>query len=798
MNSVNTPAGDPGSDPSQTQVTDPAKETMNLPADTSATSTPIQQADPASWVGRQLGKYKITGVLGVGGMGVVLQGHDSTIERDVAIKLLPSELSADSIALNRFLVEAKSAGQLNHPNAITIYDIGQEGSTHYQVMEIVSGGSVEEHLEKHGAYSVADATRMISAACLGLSAAHAAGLIHRDIKPSNLLLTQDGSVKISDFGLAKRTQSQSLQMTRAGQIIGTPYYMSPEQCQSQEVDVRSDVYSLGATYYNLLTGETPYSDGDSLIQVMYAHCNSPPPNPREIRFEVPTACVHIIERAMAKQPDDRYASTAEMRRDLEAVLAALSGTDIELPSHPSDTLATTPVPESESRTNSSASRQLPILVAAFSIVLVAVVGVLFLKFGQGNSTRISEFQDTAENGAANLIPPPAGEPIRIGILHSLTGTMSDSESPVVDAVLLAINELNSEGGLLGRPVEAVIADGRSHSDSFAREAERLIKEEQVATVFGCWTSASRKTVVPIFEKYNHLLVYPVQYEGIEESPNVIYLGATPNQQIIPAVKWAYAFQDKRRFFIVGSDYVFPRVASEIIKDQLNELNAELVGELFVPLGSVDVKTIIQKIQDTQPDIILNLINGDTNTIFFRELHKQGITPSEIPTISFSIGEAELQRLDTSRVAGDYAASNYFQSVESPENQRFVSRFKERYGPQRVLTDAMEAAYFGVKLWGQAVQDASSIEPLEIRDAMRNQTMQSPGGNVRIDPKTQHTFKTPRIGRIQADGQFEIIWIAAKPESPIPYPASRTTEKWTTLIESLYTDWGGQWAAQPDD
>jgi urea transport system substrate-binding protein len=376
--------------------------------------------------------------------------------------------------------------------------------------------------------------------------------------------------------------------------------------------------------------------------------------------------------------------------------------------------------------------------------------------------------------------------------------MSDSESPVVDAVLLAIEELNREGGLLGRPIEAVVADGRSDSATFAREAERLILQEEVCTVFGCWTSASRKTVVPVFEEFDHLLVYPVQYEGIEESPNVIYTGATPNQQIIPAVKWAYAFEGKRRFFLVGSDYVFPRVAHEIIKDQLSELGADLVGEEFLALGSTDAQSAIEKIKQSRPDVILNSINGDSNTAFFAELRKAGITPAEVPTISFSIGEEELRHLNVDAMTGDYAAWNYFQSIDSPENKDFISSFQKKYGPQRLVTDPMEAAYFGVKLWASAVRDAETTNTSEIRRSMRNQRLRAPEGDVRIDAATQHTFKTPRIGRVQNDGQFEIVWTAAKPQQPIPYPASRTTELWRAYLHDLYTGWGDQWSAPPEE
>lgn len=782
--SPNKPAR-PDDSPEHSASSKSLDETMLLGGDTKPVAASVLRESPEQWIGQRLGKYEIASVLGVGGMGVVLKARDHSIDRDVAIKVLPQELSADESTLHRFLAEAKSAGKLSHANAVTIYEVAQEGPIHYLVMEVVSGGSADDHLEQSGAYSVADATRIVSEASKGLAAAHKQGLVHRDVKPANLLLTEDGEVKVADFGLAKRAENQSMMMTQAGHLVGTPYYMSPEQCEGGDVDARSDVYSLGATYYSLLTGRCPFEDSGSVVQVMFAHCNAGPPDPRKVRATVPAACAAIIERAMATNPANRYQSMDGMRTDLEAVLAAMSGAGIQLPSQSSATLVR---PTVKTGRRIFAGR---LLGAAGLLMLAGVGAAYFFSDGDGGSKLTDE---TPPNEDAVVSTPPTGEPIRVGVLHSLTGTMGHSGTSVTDATLLAIDEINRSGGLLGRPIEAVVADGRSDPAIFAREARRLISVENVSTVFGCWTSANRKTVVPVFEELDHLLVYPVQYEGIEESPNVIYTGAAPNQQIIPAVKWAYAFENKRRFFLVGSDYVFPRVAHEIIKDQLQQLGAELAGEAFLPLGSSEVQPIVAQIQEADPDVILNCINGDSNLAFFAELRAAGIEPSATPTISFSVEEEELRQLDPSAMAGDYAAWNYFQSIESPENKQFVASFQKKYGPQRVVTDPMESAYFSVKLWAQAVAESKSTDVRQIRRAMLNQRMESPGGDVRIDPATQHTFKTPRIGRVRPDGQFEVVWTAAKPEPPSPYPSSRSAEKWRAFLHDLYVGWGDQWAA----
>ncbi len=391
-----------------------------------------------------------------------------------------------------------------------------------------------------------------------------------------------------------------------------------------------------------------------------------------------------------------------------------------------------------------------------------------------------------------LFRPRAGKPVRVGILHSMTGTMSISERSVAESTQLAIDELNQKGGVLGRKIQATVADGASDWPTFALQAEKLIVEERVCTLFGCWTSASRKTVKPVVERLDHLLFYPVQYEGLERSPNIVYTGAAPNQQIIPAVKWSLDHLGKR-FFLVGSDYVFPRTANAIVKDQVALLNGEITGEEYLLLGSKDVSGIVQKIVQAQPDVILNTINGDSNVAFFKELRKAGITPQTIPVVSFSIGEDELRSLKIQDIAGDYAAWNYFQGIQSEENSQFVQSFRKKFGPDRVTDDPMEAAYFGVYLWAQAVEDAGTDEVKAIRRAIKDQSMTAPEGIVYIDGETQHTWKSVRIGRIRDDGQFDIVWNSGRPVRPVPYPVFRSRANWDSFLANLYLSWGKKWA-----
>jgi len=381
--------------------------------------------------------------------------------------------------------------------------------------------------------------------------------------------------------------------------------------------------------------------------------------------------------------------------------------------------------------------------------------------------------------------------IQIGVVHSLSGTMAVSESPLVDAVRMAVDELNASGGVLGKSVEVVVADGQSDPDIFASEAERLIVQDQVAVLFGGWTSASRKAMLPVVETHNTLLFYPVQYEGLEDSPNIFYTGAAPNQQILPGVQWAYATLAKR-FFLVGSDYVFPRAANEIIREQLAALGGEIVGEDYLLLGSSDVNSIVEQIEQAAPDVILNTINGESNLAFFKTLREAGITSEKIPTISFSIAEVELQAMPVGLATGDYLVWNYFQSVNSPRNREFVAAYKKRYGSDRVTDDPIQAAYTSVILWAKAVEKANALDTDAVREALHGMQHHAPEGTITIDPESQHLWRMARVGRIQEDGEVAIVWDSRVSLKPEPFPRFRDRAEWDELLDRFYRQWGNRW------
>lgn len=381
--------------------------------------------------------------------------------------------------------------------------------------------------------------------------------------------------------------------------------------------------------------------------------------------------------------------------------------------------------------------------------------------------------------------------IKVGVLHSLTGTMAISETALVDATLMAIDEINQAGGLLGKLLKPVVVDGASDPTVFAREAERLILDEGVVTIFGGWTSASRKTMKPIIERRDHLLWYPVQYEGLEQSPNIIYGGAAPNQQVLPAVNWAIDTLGTS-FYLVGSDYVFPRSANVIMRELIERRGGTVVGEEYELLGEDRFQAIVKDIKQKKPAVILNTINGDGNLAFFKELRRAKIMSTDIPTISFSLAEAEINATDPTLLAGDYAAWSYFQSIDSPANRTFVSAFKARYGENRVTDDPIETAYFCVYLFAEAVKRAGTAETALVRQATNGLAVAAPEGTVRIDDENHHVYRSARVGQITPDGQFSIVWSSQQPIRPEPYPASRSPQEWHTFLEGMYTGWGDVW------
>lgn len=361
-----------------------------------------------------------------------------------------------------------------------------------------------------------------------------------------------------------------------------------------------------------------------------------------------------------------------------------------------------------------------------------------------------------------------GDTVKVGLLHSLTGSMAISEKSVRDAEVLAIKEINAAGGVNGKQIEYVEEDGASEPSTFATKAEKLIDSEGVSTIFGCWTSSSRKAVKPIVEEYGSLLWYPVQYEGMESSSNIVYTGAAPNQQIVPAIDYLLD-QGYKKFFLLGSDYVFPRTANMIINAQLEAKGAKAVGEEYADMDQTDFAAIISKIESAKPDVIINTLNGTGNVSFFKQMSEKNYTSKDYMTMSFSIAEEEVATIGADILKGHMVSWNYYQTTDTEKNKEFVKAYKDAYGENRVTSDPAEAAYDAVYLWKAACEKADSFEPEDVIKAVESGeiSFDAPEGTVTIQGDNHHLVKPVRIGQVGDDGLINEIY-ATDPVAPDPY------------------------------
>jgi urea transport system substrate-binding protein len=379
----------------------------------------------------------------------------------------------------------------------------------------------------------------------------------------------------------------------------------------------------------------------------------------------------------------------------------------------------------------------------------------------------------------------AADTIKVGILHSLSGTMAISETSLKNTALMTIEEINANGGLLGKKLEPVVVDPASNWPLFAEKTRQLLTKDKVDVIFGCWTSVSRKSVLPVVEELNGLLFYPVQYEGQELSQNVFYTGAAPNQQAIPAVEYLMSKQGggAKRFFLLGTDYVYPRTTNKILRSFLHSKGVadKDIMEVYTPFGHSDYQTIvgnIKKFSAGKKTAVISTVNGDSNVPFYKELGNQGLKATDVPVVAFSVGEEELRGIDTKPLVGHLAAWNYFMSVKNPTNMAFIKKYKSWAAANKVpnaasvvTNDPMEATYVGMNMWAQAVKKAGTTNVDAVRKAMAGQTFAAPSGyTLMMDAKNHHLHKPVMIGEIRADGQFDVVYktpktIAAQPWSP---------------------------------
>ena len=397
-----------------------------------------------------------------------------------------------------------------------------------------------------------------------------------------------------------------------------------------------------------------------------------------------------------------------------------------------------------------------ICVASASLLLLSACG----------GSRVGS--DASGSGATSCVETD-GNTIKVGFLNSRSGTMAISENTVYDALEMAKEEINAAGGVLGKQLEVVAEDGASEPTTFAEKAQKLISSDCVAAVFGGWTSASRKAMLPVFEGNNALLFYPVQYEGLEASKNIYYTGATTNQQIIPGLEYLKE-QGATSVFLVGSDYVFPRTANKEIKAWAQANGMEVKGEEYTPLGSTDFATIVNKVKAAGADAVFNTLNGDSNVAFFKEYKSAGLVAGKMPVVSVSIAEEEVKSIGTQYLAGQLTAWNYYQTTAGAANEKFVKAYKAKYGADKPTSDPMEAAYVSVYLWKAMVEKAGSFDVTKVKAAAEagGITFEAPEGLVTVDGPTQHIYKTARIGKVGSNGLITEVWNSGQPIKPDPY------------------------------
>jgi urea transport system substrate-binding protein len=760
----------------------------------------------------RLGNYRITGVLGEGGMAVVFDALDPHLRRQVALKVLRPDRT-DATMRERFLREARALASLPSDHVVHLYQVGEEEGLPFFAMEKLRGESLESRLQHDRTLPVAESLAIAREAAEGLEAVHDRGLVHRDIKPANIWLEEgtDRSsrrVKLLDFGIA-RDESGDPGLTLHGHTVGTPSYMAPEQAAGLSVDARADLYGLGCVLYRMITGRAPFDGtGPDTIALLQAVIKGNAPDVARHAPYLSPSVAGLIQRLLSRRPADRPASAhvvvAELRRLEEEERTSPAATRTLITSTP---------------------RRLPrraglvgIWLGSFAICAALVVGAVMAYHKIWPSGESNEEETEKDRPAVagpsrkpSLDSGPVRDraPIKVGFLFSLTGPVSIHEQPMLYAAHLAVDEINQKGGVLGRQILPIDADGESDPNKFAEKATRLLEYEGAEVIFGCWTSASRKLVARECARNDRLLFYPCSYEGLEASQYVVYLGGTPNQTVLPLVRYALKTLKKRRFFHVGSEAVYSRVLQEIIKHEVEKAESKIVGTAFVPLGdTTQMKTIVAAITDKtrNTDFIINSMDGSGNIAFCDALRQAKVRPGDIPTAWLTIGEAELSRFRADDLVGDYSAGCYFESLDLPSNRAFIERLRKRYLQTKRVNDPMETVYAGVYLWKKAVEKAGRLDAAAVREALRGLSVEAPEGPIRIDPDNLHAWRTARVGRVvlaDPDGlkgrgpalHFDVVSSSEGPLKPVVFPPWRTRQQWDAFLKKLYTGWGNAWEVQ---
>lgn len=776
----------------------------------------------------RISHYRIQSVLGVGGMGVVFRAIDTHLRRTVALKVMRREYIESYTSRERFLQEARIVASLESDFLVTVYQVGMHKDVPYLAMQYLHGETLESRLDRDGKLPLPDALIIARHVATGLVEAHARGLVHRDIKPANVWLETDPNTKqfrrakVLDFGLA-RVLDSSRKLTNMGIILGTPQFMSPEQTRGSLVDSRSDLFSLGSVLYVMLTGVVPF-DAESAPALLVALISSEPPPVAVLNPSIPTVVSDLVCRLMEKYPIARIQTAEEVIETIDAICAELSGIPLHrltgtdpfapmeasldtpsstqqvtrqaktvpsfqiapktvpsftLPPATAPDLTATPLPTLDARDapllaepKMPRSKGWALKIGVFVSVLLCV-GLAVLYGVHKTESPPAAPQDTSD--------------IRIGLLFAKTGPSAQSEGSLMDATILAIDEINQRGGINGRKVVGVEVDTGQGDE--ARWADQLFRDGTIVAVFGPGDSSGRRSFRPYIERNNSLLFYPMPYEGMESSSRLVYTGPTAAQTVDPAIRHLLA-TGTRKVFYVGPDDIQGHAESALIRDLVrDQAGASIVGEAFVPLGTKDVSKALDAIRTAKPELVVNGLR-DHRAVQFTEQFRTG-APASGKLLHLTYPEEFDSILSNPNKSGD-SVLTYFAKGE-PNRTAFEQRFRAKYDRNRAVTDTIASAYTSVHLWAAAASAAQSPAPNDVLAKLPNLEVDSPFGRVRMAADTNHLHHRIILGRFQADGELTALH-PFEPTNPLVYPTSRPSQEWDRFVKRISSQWGNAWHA----
>jgi serine/threonine protein kinase len=721
--------------------------------------------------------HEILEEIGRGGMGVVYKARHLGLDRVVALKMILAGKGAGPEERARFEAEARAAAKLNHPQIVHVYETGEQDGCPYFTMEYLSGGSLEDTL--HGRpLPPHQAAAVVESLARAVHYAHRQGIIHRDLKPGNVLLAgspesekitrdhrsptpdpQFPSFKIADFGLARQLGSKRLSLP--GNAVGTPAFMAPEQAgDGGEVGAAADVYSLGAILYQLLTGRPPF-EGKSAWQILNRALHQTPTPPGKLRPNIPPVLEAVCLRCLEKSPGRRYPTAEGLADDLRRFL---------------DGVPAGPQPGGPNRFGRRVA-----VAGAVLLTALLVPGIFFLL-------------RQAPTSPAPVVPPP----IHLGLLRPTAGPSVPEGATLVEAALLAIDQINARGGVLGRSVQEVLLDTGTERGILPNETGWQLNKQRDMVLLGGLTAQIQDTLQPAFKHLDTLLIYPGPADGVLSSEYVVSPRPTPAQSVLPVVNWLFHKREKQRFFLVGSDSLYPRAAFEMLRQYLNEElpGVEVVGEAYLPESESRTKKIVDAIpkEDSEPDVILNLLHDDATLDLFREAQAADFRAPRTVIVTLRFGDRVLRGLRDPKkaAAGQYLVGNYFSALPGEANALFKQQLHRKYRDQRRADDTAVAAYVGVHLWARAVEKAGTDDPAAVRKAIHGLSFDGPAGPVRIESGSGYARSVVRIARVEPDGTLHVEreWKDARDPAPF-YGHPPEKNYWNFLLGYWHRNWSGR-------